>query len=153
MPRRNIGKERIVVRKGEDMFKLIEDLRAYSFIPDIHLYGATYPDIAVLDIDPSPRVPYWHLRDFTQEFFDWLIDFGFEPKLRRTGGRGFHIILEMEYYKIPKLYPPFSRTLRFNTLYDRIGTKGLLWLSFADFLKTLVLGFAVERKRKGKGLE
>lgn len=150
--RRNVGDKRIVVGNEEDMFKLIEDMGVYSFIPDIHFYGVPYPNKAVFDVDPSARIPYKLVRNVTQEFFEWLKNKGFEPKLRRTGGKGFHIILIMEYSRIPKSYSvPFPRDLKFETLYERRREEGVLWYSFADFMRLCPLAFAVERKREGRG--
>jgi len=141
--------KRFVPRKKDDVENLILNYLAYKFVPDVNLYGQEYPSRIVYDLDPSSSTRYEEFRDFTNEFYSWLISKGFKPKFRKTGGRGAHIILEMNYNKIPKTYEmPFPKSLRFKTWFKRHGEIGLLYSSAVDFVRISTLGFAVERKGK-----
>lgn len=149
--RKYANKRRLVVRKPEDISNMVENYLAYEFVVDTNLIDKAYPDRIIWDIDPSPYINYAILRDFVNEFRGWLAEFGFLTKLRRTGGRGVHVIANLDYTKRPDNYPSYPRQLKFGTLYSRVGGEGLVWNSAQDLIKVSSLAFGYEKKKKGRG--
>lgn len=149
--RRNAEGKRLVVSKLGDLTRIVENYFAYEFIPDLNLLNSDKPNKIVWDVDPSPYVAYPKFRDFVNEFRGWLAEHGIQTKMRRTGGKGVHIIADIDYDSIPSSYEPFGRQLKFDTKRSRIGEKGFLWESLQDFIKISCIGFCYEKKRRGSG--
>ena len=147
--RRNDNRgQRLVVYKIEDALDFISDFLVYRFVPDVNLFGEKKLSKIPFDFDtPIKYFNYEKFRDFINDFKDWLVERGFKPKVRKTGGNGAHVILEMDYCDVPRNYlTQFPRSLKFDTWYSRLGKTGAICASAADFVKTTILGFATYRK-------
>lgn len=86
---------------------------------------------------------------FVNEFNSWLRDQGFKTKLRITGGKGAHILVEMKMDRIAENYlTPFPRALKFDTWIGRVGlhSGGLIGAQATDFVKIAGLAYGCYRR-------
>lgn len=64
---------------------------------EIHVWGATWPDIEnpdtlVFDLDPDPAVPWRELADAARLVRDLLSSAGLSSFVKTTGGKGLHVV-------------------------------------------------------------
>jgi hypothetical protein len=147
--RRNDEKgKRLVATTSEDIGNFIEMYKGFRFIADVNFYGYKTLNRIPFDFDPSLTMSHEEGRDFVNEFCVWLGNRGMRYKIRKSGGDFYHVVLDMNYDRVPEDYIPFPRPLKFSTWFSRLGEYGILYASAADFVKIATLGFAVERKMK-----
>jgi bifunctional non-homologous end joining protein LigD len=68
---------------------------------EVHVWGSRIdqverPDIMVIDLDPSPDVPWATTRATTRELRDRLAGLGLTGFLRTTGGKGLHVVVPLQ---------------------------------------------------------
>jgi hypothetical protein len=142
-------RERLVVRKPNDLGTLIEEYGAFRFVPDVNFLESYEISRIPIDLDRPPAIPWKQYSEFVNEFVDWLWRRGFHPRLRLTGGMGAHVILDLRVNRVAASYSrPFPRELKFDTWMDRVGEAGLIGAQAADFVRTLGIAFGTYRRTK-----
>ncbi|MGH9888321.1 MAG: non-homologous end-joining DNA ligase [bacterium] len=96
---------RLVVRRGQPPYMLVQGLAGVVSLVQIgalemHVWGARSdelerPDLFVLDLDPDPSVSWRALADTAQGLRALLVELGFVPFLRTTGGKGLHVVVPL----------------------------------------------------------
>jgi hypothetical protein len=128
---------------------------AFRFVPDIDeckVAGGSSKYVITripFDLDKPPSMGFRAYSQFVNDFNSWLRDQGFKTKLRITGGKGAHILVEMCMDRIAENYlTPFPRALRFDTWIGRVGIDGggLISAQATDFVKVAGLAYGCYRK-------
>ena len=137
-------------RTTDDLLECVVKNRGYEFICNSNRINENYPSKLWFDFDPPEWIDYSICREVVSDFYEYLIDFGFKPRLRTTGGRvgGAHVILSLDFKKCPQNYDkPFPRTEKLEKLIEKRGKDAIVVAAAADFQKSLVLDFGRRRKK------
>jgi hypothetical protein len=155
----NLWKKCLLDRKRNDfIFTHVQDLtswvvhanNAYEFIWNSNRSGENHPSKLPFDFDPSSWVSYPVTREVVNDFYTYLVQLGFKPKMRTTGGKigGAHVVLDLDFNRVPKNYfNPFPRDKKFEKVIAEANEESLVVAAAADFMRSLALDFGIQRKK------
>jgi bifunctional non-homologous end joining protein LigD len=96
---------RVTVSPDEEPYMMVTNLAGVVSLVqmgalEIHVWGARAdqierPDLFVLDLDPDPAVSWRSLADTARGLRALLLELGFVPFLRATGGKGLHVVVPL----------------------------------------------------------
>jgi DNA primase len=142
-------RQRLVVRKPNDLGTLIEEYQAFRFVPDVNPMKSFEFDRIPIDLDRPPTIGWKEYSEFVNGFCEWLRELGFHPRLRLTGGMGAHVIIDMKVNRVAAAYvKPFPRELKFDTWISRVGEAGLIGAQASDLVRILGIAFGIYRKTR-----
>jgi len=126
----------------------VHDNKAYQFIWNSNRSGEKYPSKIPFDFDPSTWVDYPISRGVVNDFVMYLVQYGFKPRLRTTGGKLAHAILNLEFNRIPVNFDnPFPRDEKLEKIIRKDGNEGLVIAAANDFMRRLALDFGFSRSK------
>jgi hypothetical protein len=128
----------------------VHDNKAYQFIWNSNLSGEEHPSKIPFDFDPSSWVDYSMTGEVVNDFVTYLVQHGFKPRLRTTGGKvgGSHVILNLDFNRIPQNYDnPFPRNEKLEKIIRKDGNEGLVVAAANDFMRRLALDFGFSRSK------
>jgi len=123
---------------------------AYEFIWNSNLSGEKHPSKLPFDWDPSNWIDYSTSREVVNDFYAYLLQYGFKPRMRTTGGKtgGAHVILNLDFNRIPVNYSyPFPRNKKLEKVVNESGNEGVIVAAATDFMRNLILDFGIQRKK------
>src|SRR5260221_1897608 len=100
--------ERIKINEktGNGIYILIDSLNDLMYLVNLgaiefHTWGSTaddieHPDRAVFDLDPDPSVDMKDVVGLAKQLKQVLENIGYEPKLKTSGNKGYHIIIDFK---------------------------------------------------------
>lgn len=128
----------------------VQDNNAYEFIWNSNRAGENHPSKLPFDWDPSSWIDYSTSREVVNDFYAYLLQYGFKPRMRTTGGKigGAHVILNLDFNRTPINYSyPFSRDKKLEKVINESGNEGIAVAAATDFMRSLVLDFGIQRKK------
>jgi len=128
----------------------VQDNNAYEFIWNSNRLGEKHPSKLPFDWDPSSWIDYSTSKEVVNDFYAYLLQYGFKPRMRTTGGKigGAHVILNLDFNRIPVNYSyPFPRDKKLEKVINESGNEGIIVAAATDFMRSLILDFGIQRKK------
>ena len=105
--RRDFRGKKIVLRNVKDLMFFV-NMHYIDVIPCVHRIGVERPDWLVVDIDAGPKVSWEQTKEVAELVYRKFEEFGLNPALKFSGGRGFQVWSWINEFELPENYQPLQ---------------------------------------------